>query len=707
LLIYGDKLFAQDFARWDNHTLTLDNGSILRILNLDEKEKGITSQSLKLKGNPREFLNPGSEEFVFVVNDKKISGTDHWKLTGIEQVTGEYQGNGAVVTLEMKEPGIRIGISYLLYPDLPVIRKHIFVQNIGNKELKLESPDLERLRFRGSNTGTECWVLHDYARQKSLGKFIGNWFDPLVVVHHVTGSHGIFLGNEAPGVMKRTAVFERPDELSIGLTHRDQSFGFRKWLKPGETWESPWVFSGAYANTADPYQIINGQVNDFVRKHMGIRLNEIPEKPTFVYNTWKPFRTKVNAALIREVAKAAADCGIQEFIIDDGWQINAGNKSSEALWGQNYGDWEIDTVKFPGGLKSTFDYIKSLGMKPGLWISIGAATSDAKVFKEHPEWFIKNYQQRLGNVHLTNQESPFHTSCYGTDWFDYIKERVLKLVKEHGLAYAKLDFSVVTSAYIVNDSLAGCYATDHPYHKDREESFLVIYNRVLELFDELHQEAPELFIDCTFETAGKLQLMDYAIARHAEGNWLSNFEEPSPVGSLRVRQMGWWRSPVVPASSLVIGNQQMDDPDFMLSLKSLAGTLPIVLGDPRKLTIAQRTEIRFYADWLKTMQERHNFMVYRQDLPGFGEPAEGHWDGFQRINTDSKSGGIVGVFRHGAAEKERTVTVAGLDPLATYLVLKAPDGKKVARMTGKKLEEEGFEVEFDKKYDGALFEIRK
>jgi alpha-galactosidase len=171
--------------------------------------------------------------------------------------------------------------------------------------------------------------------------------------------------------------------------------------------------------------------------------------------------------------------------------------------------------------------------------------------------------------------------------------------------------------------------------------------------------------------------------------------------------MGWWRSPVVPASSLVIGNQQMDDPDFMLSLKSLAGTLPIVLGDPRKLTVQQRAEIKSYADWLKAMQSRHNFMVFRQDLPGFGEPAEGHWDGFQRINTDSKSGGIVGVFRQGASEKERTVTVNWLESTATYRVWKAPDGKKVAGMTGKKLAEEGFEVEFDSKYDGSLFEIRK
>jgi hypothetical protein len=37
--------------------------------------------------------------------------------------------------------------------------------------------------------------------------------------------------------------------------------------------------------------------------------------------------------------------------------------------------------------------------------------------------------------------------------------------------------------------------------------------------------------------------------------------------------------------------------------------------------------------------------------------------------------------------------------------LKASDGKKVARMTGKKLSEEGFEVEFKRENDSDLFEI--
>jgi alpha-galactosidase len=44
-----------------------------------------------------------------------------------------------------------------------------------------------------------------------------------------------------------------------------------------------------YNNQKDPEEILNTAVPDYIRKHMGIRLSVLDEKPTFVYNTWNPF----------------------------------------------------------------------------------------------------------------------------------------------------------------------------------------------------------------------------------------------------------------------------------------------------------------------------------------------------------------------------------------------------------------------------------
>ena len=697
ILFFSCVLSAQPFASYSGNTLILDNGVVKRIVQMDTEKSGIVSASYALKAGNNEFLYSGSEEFYFEVDGKPVNGIDKWILNTVKLIDSENKGSGAVVILDHPIMPIQLRITYLLYPDLPLIRKNIVVQNIGNHKIKIESLDVESLNFDKSGFGIDCWIMHDYARYKSLGQFIGNWYDPVVVVHEANESRGFVLGNESPGIMKRTTAFLKPTQLTVGLTHSDQNYAFRKWLAPGEHWESPWVFTCIYENSDDPYAVLNGPINNFVRHHLGTRLSKITEKPAFVYNTWVPFEDNIDEKLIYELVDAAEECGIQEFIIDDGWQ-------------DFYGDWNINKEKFPNGLKPVFDYIKSKGMKPGLWISLATAESESEIFKKHQEWAVRGKDGLPINLHADVDQMygrGSYSMCMASDWYDHIKKVILNLVNEYGLEYLKGDFAVVTGAYTSNKTRSGCHSTIHPYHKDQNESLLELYGRIWHLFDDIHKEAPGVFIDCTFETMGELQLIDLDMCKHAEGNWLSNFYERSPLGALRVRQMSWWRSPVIPSTALVIGNQRLDDPNFELSLMSLAGSFPIFLGDPRLLSTEQRVRTKQWADWLQSMQSKHDYMSFRQDLRGFGEPAEGNWDGYQRINSDTHSGGIVGIFRQGSTESQRNITIDFLNPELIYEVKMAPKGNVIKTASGEELAEKGFYVRLEKKYDGVVYEVCK
>jgi alpha-galactosidase len=148
----------------------------------------------------------------------------------------------------------------------------------------------------------------------------------------------------------------------------------------------------------------------------------------------------------------------------------------------------------------------------------------------------------------------------------------------------------------------------------------------------------------------------------------------------------------------------MQDKDWEMHIKSIAGALPIMLGDPRKLSETDLKKYRGYSDWLHQMESKYSIMSYRQDLPGYGEPMEGMWDGFQRINTESKNGGIIGIFRHGALETKRLVSVNYLDPEKTYDV-KTISGNVVCTVTGKDLCKKGFSVNLEGLYSGELYEI--
>jgi alpha-galactosidase len=701
LLAHSVLICAQDYVIREDDRIVLDNGCLAREIRVSDGS--FHSTSLTLAGSGRNYIHE-SREFAFTLNGRPADGLSGWEMLQAEGTADQRSGSGVRVVLAGRDElaGVQLEVNYMLYPELPLVRKWIRFTNKGAEEFMIESLNVEDLATDLSHVQTV--VLHNYARMKQIGRFVGNWDDPVVVLHHQSDHLGMAVGNEAPGILKRTAYHTTENNVEVGLTHPDQDFPFRKWLKPMESWESPKTFICLYSGCDDGFAVVDGPVNDFVRRHMAPCIVTREEKPLFVYNTWNPFRTFVSDSLVREVAQAAADCGVREFIIDDGWQVNTGSVTSPDAWGNNYGDWNVDEEKFPGGFTPTFDYIRSLGMKPGLWMSIGSATEDAAVYREHPEWFVQNIRKEPGNLHSMS-DADFHTSCFGTGWADYIRDVIIRLSREYGLAYTKLDFAVAVSAYVNDPAISGCYATGHPYHRDHNESFIVIYERLLALFDQLHRACPGLFIDCTFETAGKLQLMDYAIANHADGNWLSNFEEPSPTGPLRIRQMAWWRSPALPAGSLVIGNARMDDPGFELALKSLIGTLPIVLGDPRRIPAEGRERIRAWSDWMLEMQERYDFMSFRRDLPGFGEPREGAWDGWMRINNDTRSGGIVGVFRHGALEESRQLFVKGIEPDRDYVVRLAPGGEVVRRASGRELMEQGFPVQIPAPYDGRIFEI--
>jgi alpha-galactosidase len=694
LTLCRPNLSAQtpEFARWTDSELILQNGLITRTIRLPAKTGSYYTAEYKPSEGKFNYFAKKSPDFRFSINDTVYSGTGTWTLLAIKPHTDAHGGSGAAVTLRSQDQRVEVTLNYLLYPNLPVVRKSLAVRNTGSTSFALESVDTELFEAALYHTTTFSWICHDYGRRRSIGPYQGDMHDALVVVHDPDSQQGVVLGNEAPGITKHTSVFWEEPTLLTGLTHADGRYPFRKHIAPGEVFETPPVFTMVYNQYKDPATIMNTAVADYVRKYMGIRLSALKEKPIFVYNTWEPFRFALHEQLIRELAKAAADAGMKEFVIDAGWQ-------------DRYGDWGIDSTKFPNGLKPVFDYIKSLGMKPGLWVSIGSASPESRVFREHPEWFVRGQDGDFTNLHIAANAASIRSACFGTDWKNYMRDKLKTLVVDYGLEYLKLDLAVVVSPYRFDKDETGCYATDHPFHRDQHESLFTNYERVWELFDELHALNPELFIDCTFETMGGLQLIDYAMLKHAEGNWLSNYVEPDEKTALRIRNMAWWRAPAMPATALVLGNPQMQDKGWERHIQSLAGALPIMLGDPRKLSATDLKKYRRYADWLADMEKRHAIMSFRQDLPGFGEPAEGMWDGFQRINTETGSGGMVGVFRQNAAEAERLVTISYLKPDRRYRVHEALTGKLLLTATGADLAKKGFKVRLSEPYDGKLFEV--
>ena len=91
--------------------------------------------------------------------------------------------------------------------------------------------------------------------------------------------------------------------------------------------------------------------------------------PPMGWNTWNTFKCNIDEKLIREsadvlVSSGMKDAGYEYVNIDDCWQL-----------GRNPdGTIQVDTQKFPSGMKALADYVHSKGLKFGLYSSAGYFT---------------------------------------------------------------------------------------------------------------------------------------------------------------------------------------------------------------------------------------------------------------------------------------------------------------------------------------------
>ncbi len=81
-----------------------------------------------------------------------------------------------------------------------------------------------------------------------------------------------------------------------------------------------------------------------------------------LYNSWEATYFNVSESAQSELAKIAAEMGMELFVMDDGWFHGRGNDNA------GLGDWWPDEKKFPNGLTPLIETVNELGMEFGLWL---------------------------------------------------------------------------------------------------------------------------------------------------------------------------------------------------------------------------------------------------------------------------------------------------------------------------------------------------
>ena len=280
----------------------------------------------------------------------------------------------------------------------------------------------------------------------------------------------------------------------IRITGGYNPFDFSYPLAPGASLDTPIFYAGYTAHG-------NGEASRVLHRFQ--RREILPQAPTpkprpVLFNSWEATGFDVNEAGQIALAEKAAKLGAERMVIDDGWF--GGRKDDHA----GLGDWTVNPVKFPHGLKPVIDRVHALGMDFGIWVEPEMVNPDSDLYRKHPEWAM-NFPGRP----RTESRNQLVLNLARDDVKQYVFGFLDKLVSENDIAFLKWDYNR-------NWSEPGWDAV--PLDQQKEIYVRYIQN-LYAILAELRRKHPGLEIESCSGGGGRV---DLGILRYTDEVWPSD-----------------------------------------------------------------------------------------------------------------------------------------------------------------------------------------
>lgn len=217
--------------------------------------------------------------------------------------------------------------------------------------------------------------------------------------------------------------------------------GWSKSLKKGEVYRTPSV-ALAFGNSL--HEVI-GEMTTYRREisgkcavdaYMPAIFNE------YMHLSWD----SPTAENTKKLAPIVAKTGVEYYVIDCGWHNEEDGDKVYPYIGQ----WKESKARFPQGVRKTTDYIRSLGMKAGLWIEpevIGIYCKDMLAYYDD-DCFLQRNGKRLAVM------GRHFLDFRAKKVVDYMSETIRRMVEDYGAEYIKFDYN--QDCGVGTDYLAFC-----------------------------------------------------------------------------------------------------------------------------------------------------------------------------------------------------------------------------------------------------------
>lgn len=451
---------------------------------------------------------------TFDIHFAKHTGT--WgsrKLRYVSHTCLPY-AHGEKLEILLSDGQIELTAHYQLYKDIAAIRSWSVVKNVSDHPVGIEylssfcytgfddgegTPN-EKLRVYIPHSG---WIRENNWKEYSLsdlgfvrssnvsGKRIaisntGTWsckeYLPMGAVRNTATENTILWQIESNGSWN-WELADVSNTMYFKLSGpSEQENQWYKELKPNESFESvkACVTVGKDFNTA------LGEMTKY-RRTIAKRDGADFELPVIFNDYMNCLRADPTEEKCMEQIDAAARVGAEYYVMDAGWY-------AEGFWWNSVGEWLPLECRFPHGIKYVFDYARSKGLTPGIWLepeSMGVQCPLAQQWED--ECFFMRHGKRVADR--------------GRYFLDFRNERVRRhlnevvdrVVMEYGVRYIKFDYNVDggSGTELFSDSFG--------------DGLLMHTRALLNWFDELSERYPDLILESC--SSGGLR-MDYAMLSH-------------------------------------------------------------------------------------------------------------------------------------------------------------------------------------------------
>lgn len=635
-LYYGKRLTHREdfshlfeYAMRDMSPYAFEGNSTFSLENIKQEYPTFGCGDMRFPAYEIEREN-GSHVVEFVYKEHKIYNGKP-KLEGLPATYVESDDEAQTLELVLEDTSIniRIVLLYTIYEAFPVIARSVRFECDSDEKITLLSAmsacvdlpdkDYEMIDLAG------VWARERHVRRHKLDYGIQSiysmrgcssyQFNPFLALARenadefqgqVYGFSLVYSGN----FLAQTEVDNYDTARVLMGIHPN---GFKWTLGKGESFQTPemvMVYSEAGLNGMS--QIFHKLYR--TRLARGTWRDKV--RPILI-NSWEAFYFDFDAPKLLGLADAAADLGMELFVLDDGW-FGKRDDSTSSL-----GDWYPNEEKLKGTLKELAEKINAKGLKFGLWIEPEMTNKDSDLYRAHPDWLLAEQGKRI-----CHSRTQYVLDFSKKEVREYIGDMLENLLAEVPVSYIKWDMNRTFSEVFSNGN-------------DREYQGKVCHKYILGVY-ELYERLTSRFPHVLFEScASGGARFDPGMLYYAPQGWTS--DDTDAIERLKIQ---YGTSMVYPVSCM--GSHVSASPNHQTNrvtpIETRAdvayfGTFGYEL-DLLKLDEEDKAEIRRQIAFMKEKRD----LIQKGTFYRLKSPFEGNETAWMIVSEDQKKA-LVGYYR--------------------------------------------------------------